>query len=285
VKGRGFLAGMLVAALLLGGAVYTAVANPLAQTSSEPEGLAVVGAAAGLDLGSAPDTDGYTGPLLEAQQGPVTPSDEAPGLAGAIAGFTMGDAPDTDGYTGPPPEAQGPLFPSEAGLMEEMPDWESFFLEPQPDEDGYAAAGALEALEWSDFYYVFVAGSTFRPRASSTTWAYPGVGCINAASGNEIFTSPLHLPQGSRIDYVRLYYRDTSANDSSAWLTSYSAAGAFADVTTVSSVGSSGYGSNLSPLVEHVVNNASLSYTLNWRANQTGSSMQLCGMRVAYRLP
>jgi hypothetical protein len=138
---------------------------------------------------------------------------------------------------------------------------------------------------WSDFHYVFVAGSSFTPRDSSTTWAYPGVGCINAASGNAIFSLALHLPQGSRIDYLRLYYHDSSANNSSAWVTTYDAAGAFTDLTTVSSAGNSGYGSNLSPLVEHVVNNASRAYTLNWQANQTGSSMQLCGMRVAYRVP
>jgi hypothetical protein len=246
MKGRRIVTGLLVAALFLVSAVYAAVANPLAQTSSEPEG--------------------HT-------------------MAGAATGFIIGDAPDTNGYTGPVPEAQGPPVPSETALVEAPPDWESFFVEPQPDEDAGGSPGDIGSLEWSDFHYVFVAGSAFRPRASTTTWSYSGLGCVSVGSGNELFTAPLHLPEGSRIDYLRLYYRDTSASNSIAWITNYDAAGAFTDLTTASSADAVGYGTALSPYVGHVVDNASRSYSINWQANQTGTSMQLCGLRVAYRLP
>lgn len=64
----------------------------------------------------------------------------------------------------------------------------------------------------------------------------------------------------------------------------YDAAGGFTDVTTVSSTGAAGYGTALSPFVNHVVNNAARAYGLNWQPNQTGASMQLCGLRVAYRV-
>jgi hypothetical protein len=141
------------------------------------------------------------------------------------------------------------------------------------------------ATAWSDLHYVFVTGSSFTPRGSSTTWSYAGVGCVSVASGTALFTVPLHLPEGSHIDYLRLYYRDTSASNSIAWITNYDAAGAFTDLTTVSSSGDSGYGTTLSPYVGHVVDNASRAYTLNWQANETGTGMQLCGLRVAYRMP
>jgi hypothetical protein len=139
--------------------------------------------------------------------------------------------------------------------------------------------------EWSSFHYIFVPGSGFTPRASSTTWSYPGGGCVSAVTGNELFSLDLQLPQGARIDYLRLYYYDTSANNSTAWITTYDGSGGFTDLTNVSSTGNSGYGTTLSPLIQHVVDNASRAYVLNWQANQTGSTMRLCGLRVAYRLP
>jgi hypothetical protein len=150
---------------------------------------------------------------------------------------------------------------------------------------GFLVYPIHEAKAWSSFEYVFVAGSTFTPRASSTTWGYPGTGCVNAVSGNDIFTLPLILPQGSRIDYLRLYYYDTSNNNSRAWITTYNGSGGFTDLLNVDSTGNSGYGNTLSAFSGHIVDNLSNSYVLNWQANQTGGSMRLCGMRVAYRIP
>lgn len=132
--------------------------------------------------------------------------------------------------------------------------------------------------------YFHAAGSSLTPRDSSTAWIYQGTGCVSASGGNDIFSMHLDLPDGARIDYLRLYYRDTSAGNSDAWITTYDAAGGFTDLTTVSSSGAAGYGTTLSPFVNHVVNNAARAYVLNWRPNQTGASMQLCGLRVAYRV-
>jgi hypothetical protein len=138
---------------------------------------------------------------------------------------------------------------------------------------------------WGPFRYINVAGSSLRPRASGTEWTYPGGGCISAALANDVFLIHLPIPNGSRIDYLRIYYYDTSANNSQAWVTTYNGAGSFNDLTTVNSAGNSGYGTQLSPYVGHVVDTASNSYVLNWRSNQTGSTMRLCGLRVAYRMP
>jgi hypothetical protein len=153
-----------------------------------------------------------------------------------------------------------------------------------PIADSRVGAAAPEDFS-INFSYFHVAGSSLTPRASSTAWVYQGTGCVSASGGNDIFSIHLDLPQGARIDYLRLYYRDTSASNSEAWITTYDATGGFADLTTVSSTGAAGYGSALSPFVNHVVNNAARAYVLNWRPNQTGASMQLCGLRVAYRAP
>ncbi len=138
---------------------------------------------------------------------------------------------------------------------------------------------------WSSFRYINVAGSILRPRASATEWTYPGGGCISAADGNDIFITHLDISHGSRIDYLRIYYYDTSASNSTAWVTTYNGAGVTTDLISVNSTGAAGYGTALSAYVGHVVDTANNSYVLNWRANQTGSTMSLCGLRIAYRLP
>ena len=68
-------------------------------------------------------------------------------------------------------------------------------------------------------------------------------------------------------------------------MTSYNSTGGFTDITTVSSAGTGGYGTQLSSYVGHVVDNSSRSYVLNWSPGQNGSTMRLCGLRVAYRVP
>ena len=68
-------------------------------------------------------------------------------------------------------------------------------------------------------------------------------------------------------------------------MTRYNDEGSLADVSGVTSLGTAGYGTNLSDLASHVVDSVNYSYVLNWRPNQLGSTMMLCGLRVAYMLP
>ncbi|MBN1920531.1 MAG: hypothetical protein JW892_04755 [Anaerolineae bacterium] len=145
------------------------------------------------------------------------------------------------------------------------------------------------AAAWSGFLYEFVAGSTLRPRFSTTTWSWGGAGgCIYAtANANEVFNVPLSLPEGSRIDYLRLYFYDTSASNSTAWLSYYNGAGGLVDLpnpTGVVSSGNSGYGTTLSTYMGHIVDNLNHAYVLNWKPVVSGGTMMLCGLRVAYRL-
>jgi len=101
----------------------------------------------------------------------------------------------------------------------------------------------------------------------------------------EVLNLHLDLPTGARIDYLRIFYYDTSPADSYAWVTTYNGAGGYIDRAAVTSSGSAGYGTNLGSYVGHIVDNENNAYVLNWRPYQFGSAMRLCGLRVAYRLP
>jgi len=188
--------------------------------------------------------------------------------------------PDENGYAGPidhdptsDPATTEPLFV-------DQDDWSFLNLDGEPDQDQES-----RSPEWSTFYYIFAAGSTMRPRDSSTTWTYPGVGCISVGRGNDFFTLHVDLPEGSKVDYLRIFYYDTSATDSQGAFTMYDGAGGFTDLTSAFSTGEAGYGTALSPLLEHIVGNVDNSYVLLWRANDLGTDTRLCGLRLAYRLP
>ncbi len=132
--------------------------------------------------------------------------------------------------------------------------------------------------------YFFPAGSTLYSADDSVGSNYNPGACINATNAaGDFFTIHLHLPQGSRIDYLRIYYKDTSANNSTASIRKYDGAGATTTIAEVASAGNGGFGTQLSPYIGHVVDNSDGAYALNWLPSVTGNSMQLCGLRVAYR--
>jgi hypothetical protein len=236
-------------------------------------------------IGDDPDEDGYVGSIAPNNDSGASPSEPDTGSASNWDQFFLEPQPDEDGYTGPVPLSVESSAPPSEPDADNASHWDQFFLEPQPDEDGYSISAADIDAAWSDFYYVFAAGSTMRPRDSATTWGYPGSGCVSAAVGNDLFTLHLDLPEGSRIDYLRIFYYDTSANDSRTWITAYDGAGGYDDIATVLSSGNGGYGTEVSAYVGEVVSNLNNAYVLNWRASQTGDTMRLCGLRVAYRLP
>jgi len=253
MKGKRLVMVLALVAIMLGGAGLQAVAERLPQGSGDGSGeeLALPGAAT---LENAPDLDGYVGPVLQAITEPGLGLSSASELPGAL------------------------------------PDWDQLILEPQLDDAADAIETADAGIAWSGFYYKFIAGSTFRPRASATTWGQSGNGgCVYAvANASEIFNVPLSLPEGSRIDYLRLFFYDSSASDSTAWLSYYDGGGGLVDLPSgagMKSSGNAGWGETLSPFLDHVVDNADNAYVLNWRSGTIGNTMLLCGMRVAYRLP
>lgn len=70
-----------------------------------------------------------------------------------------------------------------------------------------------------------------------------------------------------------------------AWVTSYDSAGEMADLLYLPFGHYYGYRTELSPLVGAVVDTVNNSYLINWRPNLLGDTLQVCGIRVAYKLP
>ena len=210
--------------------------------------------------------------------------------AQALPEQIIGDDPDEDGYTGPIPMADpnADIPYSGDGVELNLSQFETNG-EPQPDEDAYYDQPGVNATVdagWSHFYYMYVAGSTLRHRISGNNWYSAGSGgCVYTDNTSNILNLDAQFPEGARIDYLRIFYYDTSASDSMAWVTSYDGADGLNDRTNVSSSGDTGYGTNLSAYLGHVVDSYTNAYLLNWRPNVADSTMQLCGLRVAYRLP
>ncbi|HNT54586.1 MAG TPA: hypothetical protein PKG95_07730 [Anaerolineaceae bacterium] len=135
------------------------------------------------------------------------------------------------------------------------------------------------------FHYLYVTGSALRPRDGAYNWLSTGSGgCIYTTVGG-LFNVDLQLPEGAGIDYLRIFYYDTSASDANAWITSYDGEGNFDDLVYVGSTGTAGYGTALSDFTRVYVHNANQSLVLNWRPNDASSAMQLCGLRIAYHMP
>lgn len=230
---------------------------------------------------SAPGTDAasHEQPSFSSEPGEASPET----TVGASA--PVGPQPDEDGYQGEPTAADSASIPpSEEGPQEGPPDWEGLFTEPQPDEDAFYEHDAASPSGWSPFRYLHVAGTALRPRDNRVPWRYGGNGCVYAEDTSDLLNTHLQLPDGSLVEYVRIYYYDSVAATSCAWLTRYDDGAAYADVLTVCSTGSSGYGQALSNQSDHIVDNLAYSYVLNWRPYAPGPGLQLCGLRVAYRV-
>jgi hypothetical protein len=142
-------------------------------------------------------------------------------------------------------------------------------------------AGAL-------FGYLWIAGSTFHPLDITTTYSYPGNGCISKTGGTDNrFAHKVVLPEGTLVRYLRLYYYDDSTSTVNAYFTSYDGAGNFVEHASVGSTnGAGGYGTTLSPLFSYEVNasGAAINVVANL-GNQNTSTLRFCGVRIAYDAP
>ena len=187
--------------------------------------------------------------------------------------------PDEDGYSGPIDRGSGMIAEPSGIQPTDLTAWAKTDLTGEPDQNAEGGARA--------FSYLHVAGSALRPRNGDVQWQSSGSGgCVYLASmAYEVVNIHANIPEGSTVDYVRIYYYDVSASNSTVWLTTYDDAGSYSDVASASSAGDTGYGTTLSALVGHVVDNTNDSYLLNWRSNVEGGDMALCGIRVAYTLP
>lgn len=142
-------------------------------------------------------------------------------------------------------------------------------------------AGAL-------FGYLWIAGSTFHPLDNSTTYSYPGNGCISKTGGSDArFAHKVVLPEDSVVRYLRLYYYDDSTSTVTAFFTTYDGAGNVVDRTSVGSTNiAGGYGTTLSPLFSYEVNqNSEAINVVAILGAQNNSTLRFCGVRIAYDAP
>ena len=147
---------------------------------------------------------------------------------------------------------------------------------------------AIDQPSAAYFHYLSIAGSTFHPHDSSTTYSYSGNGCIHKTGGpSSLFARRAILPDGAVVKFLRLYYYDMSSANILAFFTTYDGAGSFNERTSVSSAGgTSGYGTMLSPEINFTVDQ----YTnaVNIVANlgtQNDNTLRFCGVRIAYHAP
>lgn len=134
--------------------------------------------------------------------------------------------------------------------------------------------------------FKFIAGSNFHPRESTTTHSYGGAGCAYRTTVSGFLVTDLQLPQGAEVDYVRLYFDDTSsADDAHLWLYAYDGQGAFTQITEAASSGAPGAGSAGSDFFSYVVDNATTALGLVAGSDSANdSSVQICGARVRYTI-
>lgn len=137
------------------------------------------------------------------------------------------------------------------------------------------------------FSYYRLIGTAFNVRSSTTTFAYNFNGCVYETAGTDNrFMAPLLIPENSVLKYLRLYYIDTNpSTDITSWLTRYQPGVTSEDITSVTSAGSSGYGTTLSSEITHTVDLTNWAYTIIIAPNANASTNAFCGVRVAYYAP
>ncbi|REJ74057.1 MAG: hypothetical protein DWQ36_09245 [Acidobacteria bacterium] len=135
--------------------------------------------------------------------------------------------------------------------------------------------------------FLFVAGSNFRARDSSTTFSYLGGGCLqrNSNVGDSWFTYDLDLPHGAVIDFLRVYYFDNTATynvNSELW--AFDGAGGTELVAEADGSGTPGYSSAGSGFFARTVDSVNDSFVIVASIQGgVGSSIALCGVRVRYQ--
>ena len=156
--------------------------------------------------------------------------------------------------------------------------------------DRAAAPDALNAAPTQGYdSYLRIAGSALKPRESTVDWSGSGGGgCIFASAGSTyaVFNTPVYLPQGATVKYMRMYYNDTNDTlNSSAWFTVYDLYGDIVGEYGVNSSGDTGNGYATTTEFTQTVDYANYAYVVNWRPYDLGSDTQICGFRIYYAAP
>jgi len=133
-----------------------------------------------------------------------------------------------------------------------------------------------------------IVGSAFSPRVNNVTnTTSPSGGCVYVTSGSAstVWNTPLHLPEGSQVQTLRVYVNDTSASNLSAWFTIYDLFGNVVTEFGGNSGGISGQDWFDITGINHTINYSLYSYLVNFRPVGSGSTLQFCGVRLFFVAP
>ena len=156
-----------------------------------------------------------------------------------------------------------------------------------PDEN---APNSIQATS-ATFSYYTVSGPEMQPRTTANNQTYATSGCVYLASGSStglLTGTGLHIPDNSVVKYIRLYYNDTNASAGvDAYLTRYAPGSAASDLVNTGSTNAfnGGYGFVVSSEITETVNNTAYAYLLYGWPDSASSTLQVCGIRVAYYAP
>lgn len=157
----------------------------------------------------------------------------------------------------------------------------------QPSPDASGGGGAPD--DRRGLSYAMFSGATLQPRQANAIKIYQSSGCayLDPTSVTTALNDELHLPEGSIIKFLRVYYFDNVASDSvKAAITIYDSSPAPTDLITVESASASvGFGYNISPEITTTVNNADNAYTVIAWTGEPLYNLRICGVRVAFYPP
>ena len=147
----------------------------------------------------------------------------------------------------------------------------------------------LEKGFGSGIYYLFIAPSSGSVNHSTLDYTYGGAGCMYTSSSHTDgdFDVNLQLPDGHSINGFRYFWNDTDTGFSTARLWKFNGAGGVIDLLSISSTGDTGFGSAFDTVVNypHVIDNTTGSYVIRFTGSGSGSTQEICGVRLAIVAP
>ncbi len=147
--------------------------------------------------------------------------------------------------------------------------------------------GVLPPEAGGQTFYKRVSGTSFHPYSSGTAYNQGHLGCLHRSGnlGNNTFGYSLELPHGALVDYLWLYFYDTSStNDMFVTISAHNGIGGEEIIDTIYSTSSGGFGTTGSGVFSHVVDNFTESLMIEAVfPNNQNFALQLCGVRVRYQ--
>lgn len=116
---------------------------------------------------------------------------------------------------------------------------------------------------------------------STEEYSYDSQGCLYFDTAGFLEVN-LRLPDGHRINGIRHYYKDGDTGNSNLQLYRATANGSFTALHTVTSTGDTGTYTSLyeNLTTPHFVDNANNAYVARFYSSTTGSTQQMCGIRL-----